>query len=336
MNFEREKNQEIIQKYQDLRGLDMSSLDLSGIPVQVLNSTNFNTKTVWPSKERLPTGFNPEIILKNSKNSGLGIEQLHNEGINGSGVAVAIIDQKLLIGHTEYRNSISQYDEIGEQNYGPQMHGAAVASLLVGNECGVAPEAHLFYEAVPCGRNFHYFSMALEKIINHNSSTKEKIRVVSCSVGYNKEQQEKGLKEWIKMLKQAEKENIIVMHCSMQALDVLGCGNLDNKDDIEGFNDWLNSKDEQVQNTALRVPIDYRTYASYNGNNEYEYSAKGGLSWAMPYLTGIVCLMLQINPKLKNKEVFQYIRNGFKINKKGLRIINPRLIINSVIKNLPE
>ena len=40
------------------------------------------------------------------KNPGLGIKSLHESGINGKGVDVAIIDQKLRLTHTEYKSRI--------------------------------------------------------------------------------------------------------------------------------------------------------------------------------------------------------------------------------------
>ncbi len=336
-NFEKERKFEtIIKKYQDLRGLDMSALDLVKIPVENLISTTFDTQTKWPPKEKLPAGFDSELILEDGKNPGLGIRELHAEGITGKGINVAIIDQKLLTDHEEYEDSLIDYEEVGEIKHGPEMHGSAVTSLLSGKQCGVAPDAKVFYRARTSVRNsdyFNYNAKALKDVIEYNKNSSEKIRVVSCSFGYNEEKKEDGVDDWMNTLEQAKKEGIIVIHCSMKDIDFTGCGG-QSKEDVLEYDDHIWSGEENSK--ALRVPSDYRTYASSEGNNEYEYRAEGGLSWSVPYLVGIICLMLQIDSSLKNEEIFEYINKGYTTNKDGLHIINPRSIIDLVSKNLSE
>jgi subtilisin family serine protease len=84
------------------------------------------------------------------KNPGLDIRQLHEQGITGRGVGIAIIDQTLLVDHQEYVNQLRLYEEGSDIQGGwlqTQMHGPAVASIAVGKTTGVAPEADLFYIA---------------------------------------------------------------------------------------------------------------------------------------------------------------------------------------------
>ena len=51
-----------------------------------------------------------EKLLQDGINPGLGIRALHEQGINGSNVGIAIIDQPLLLGHKEYSSRITRYD----------------------------------------------------------------------------------------------------------------------------------------------------------------------------------------------------------------------------------
>jgi hypothetical protein len=94
----------------------------------------FNEDTVFPGCEDL--AFE---ILEKGKNPGLGVRALHERGITGQGVKVAIIDQNLAQPfHLEYRDRIIEYFDVGTDQP-PElgsMHGPAVASLLVGQSCG--------------------------------------------------------------------------------------------------------------------------------------------------------------------------------------------------------
>jgi len=52
-------------------------------------------------------------IMEEGKNPGLGVRDLHAQGITGKGVNVAIIDQNLLGDHPEYINRIAVYYDSG-------------------------------------------------------------------------------------------------------------------------------------------------------------------------------------------------------------------------------
>ena len=46
------------------------------------------------------------------KDPGLGVRQLQAQGITGSGVGIAIIDQPMLVDHQEYASRLKLYEEI--------------------------------------------------------------------------------------------------------------------------------------------------------------------------------------------------------------------------------
>jgi hypothetical protein len=58
------------------------------------------------------------------------------------------------------------------------------------------------------------------------------------------------------------------------------------------------------------------------------YNGKGGISWSVPYLAGLFALALQVNPKLQREELAEIISESAAVNKKGLRIVNPKDIID--------
>ena len=117
------------------------------LSVRSLLYADFDSKTQWPASDKLPTDFDRQKIMEISKDPGLGIRKLHDQGITGNGVGIAIIDQTLLVDHIEYKDRIRIYEEAEDITGGwleTQMHGPAVASIAVGKTVGVAPDADLY------------------------------------------------------------------------------------------------------------------------------------------------------------------------------------------------
>ncbi len=366
------------ESFEDARARDLSKRDFLDTPIGTIKMMDFDTETIWPKKEKLPQDFNPEEVLEESKNPGLGIRELHEQGITGQGVVVAIIDQRLDINHPEYKDSVSDYNEYGKtEKEAISMHGPAVASLLVGKDCGVAPGAKLVYKAVPAGRSFHLKAKALSDIVEKNKtlSANEKVKIVSCSIGYMEEKPEPGLNEWIEALKFAKEAGVFVVDVGGNQIDISfgGGGSPGDKDDFENYFPWLyqNNGDEELDKlvaegnideilkklretrkdelssisdldlrkkieahleklrSEIIVPSDYRTMASsWSKEGQYMYNGKGGISWSVPYLAGLFALALQVNPNLQREEIAEIIKDSAVVNKKGLRIVNPKGIID--------
>src|SRR5574339_465337 len=178
----------------DLRSSDLTKLDLSKSRQDLLYAT-FDSKTQWPTSEKIPPDFDWQTIMETGKDPGLGVRKLHEQGITGKGVSIAIIDQPLIIDHLEYANKIKLYEEIKISPDTPsQMHGPAVASIAVGETVGVAPQADLYYIATwvfdtdnPSSEGLDYrtYTQAVRRIIEINKELPEerKIRAISMSIG---------------------------------------------------------------------------------------------------------------------------------------------------------
>lgn len=128
----------------DARGFDVSKVYLS--KTELLNLTIDKT-TVLSERQK----SHLQVPLENGKNPGLGVRALHEQGITGNGVKIAIIDQPLGA-HKEYADRVMNYEEIGYEDSpgwleGASMHGAAVTSIAAGKNVGVAPEADIVYIA---------------------------------------------------------------------------------------------------------------------------------------------------------------------------------------------
>lgn len=140
--------------YADIRYIDIEGFE--GYSTQVYHEEEyrgedivtftFNEGTVLEGNEALAAK-----TLEDGKNPGLGIRALHERGITGKGVNVAIIDQHLLLDHPEFSGKIAAYLDTGcnMPSSTGSMHAPAVTSILVGESVGVAPGARVYYAAVP-------------------------------------------------------------------------------------------------------------------------------------------------------------------------------------------
>ncbi|MEY8522677.1 S8 family serine peptidase [Lachnospiraceae bacterium 38-10] len=304
-------------------GFDIRSYDVSGFDLQdkgdILSTVTFDTDTVWP--EKLPEGFLPDQILETGKDPGLGIRALHEQGITGKGVSIAIVDQALNLEHTEYADNLMSYELLHCCDDGAQMHGSAVTSIAVGKSCGVAPDADVYYIASTFGRygaggmkiNLRYMADSIDRILEINTYLPEekKIRVISISRGFRSEKGSDAVRAAIERAKDA---GVFVVTTSTEdnygfALMGLGKELMTDPSDISSYGPghfWSDSFYGGYTPDAahmLLVPMDGRTYASWNDTAGYEFSASGGLSWSVPWMAGLYALCLQTDEDL-TPEVF--------------------------------
>jgi hypothetical protein len=62
------------------------------------------------------------------------------------------------------------------------------------------------------------------------------------------------------------------------------------------------------------------------------YYGKGGISWSVPYLSGLFALAFQANPDATKEEIAVAANKTAFINKKELKIINPKGLIEAIKK----
>ena len=204
----------------DLRTCDCSQLDLIN-EMENLKYASFDSKTKWPSVDKMPTGFDPQKIMENGKNPGLGMRALHEQGITGKGVGIAIIGQPLLVDHDEYKDNLKLYEEIDVEDTYDKVedeYGSAVAYLAVGKTCGVAKDADLYYIGntksgydVVCTNVCKCIDRMLE--INEKLPADKKIRVITIP-GYFCPEYKDEYKDFDKLdakLKEVENKGIFVL-----------------------------------------------------------------------------------------------------------------------------
>ncbi|UCF17181.1 MAG: S8/S53 family peptidase, partial [Phycisphaerales bacterium] len=309
---------------------------------------------------RLPPGFDPEAVMKWGKYPGLGIKQLHGQGIAGKGVHVAIIDQPLLLGHTEYASQLAGYT-VQTADVGPSSHGPAVAGLLVGKTCGVAPGALLHYWTVfswdidkyqlmtveqKWTLEHKYRCMAVEQIIefNRGKEKSEQIRILSVSKGLAPSKL--NLNAWKTALEKAQQAGIYVFHCGGEDPDKIGfgvddrflgagCRFLKDSDNPANYQPcaFLRSNEDFRRHVSqwgsvshepgdIFVPIDNRTRANQKAKDAYTFGPGSAASWAAPYVAGVVAMGMQVNPDLRADQVNELLYDSGWDFQTG-RLINP-------------
>jgi hypothetical protein len=294
-----------LDTFNGLSGMDASALDLTNEEKR-LRELPFNSLTKWPSKEKLPIGFDPPEILESAKNPGLGLRALHGKGIDGRGVDIAIFDQPLVPDHVELENRLKIIAELGVEGSPPQMHGPGVTSLAVGKTCGVAPKANLYYVSLAMwGHTNSHYIQALENILELNKNKSTNIRVVSISTGMFEHYPQFDV--WSALLEKAEMEGVLVITCDNAAtkLDYALLRPLPegDREKPQGYTAGSFS----ISKGELLVPGDCRTYASELGSKIYTYNPEGGNSWAAPWIAGLAALGFQVNPGLRPADIRKYL-----------------------------
>ncbi|MBM4356431.1 MAG: hypothetical protein FJ109_21990, partial [Deltaproteobacteria bacterium] len=283
------------------QGRDYSDKDFSAVPVGTMAAQTFDLATRWPGQGGLPRGFDPAVFLETGKEPGLGIGDLHDRGIDGRGIAVAVFDKPIRRDHEEFEvapvpdgpsmpASRLIYHEVFDDEVGGRdfhFHGIAVASLLAGQTTGVAPAVTVHYFAVPdAGRNFHFYSLAAGQVIELNRvlPVDERIRLVVISDGIAADDPARD--EWESALALLEGAATTVLYSGSPLLKEMvwgGCPPSRDRADPACYERALHLCESKLAPQTLLVPGDYRTMAANESPDAYVYRGRGGWSWAIPY-----------------------------------------------------
>jgi hypothetical protein len=294
----------------------------------------FDSRTEWPSHDRLPEGFDPARRLEEGKNPGLGVRALHAQGVDGRGVGIAIIDQPLLMNHEEYSRRIAHYEPIDVFMISVQMHGPPVCSIAVGKDCGVAPKAALYYYAVPPWKwqGNQPWADLLAKIIecNQTLTDKPRIRVVSISLGMFSHWPNHDV--WQTAVDKAAQNGILVVTCDPAFLPIATLRRDPNRD-FDDPNSYRTARYSHPK-PKVCVPAGNRATASCHGPGVYTYEIEGGMSWAVPYLAGLAALAFQVDPQIEPARIVELWTATATKTRVG-PIANPRGFIEAVRSRSP-
>lgn len=294
----------------------------------------------WSSQDRQTA----QEILNLGMNPGLGIQALHEAGITGRGVTVAIIDQPVIPEHPEFEGKIIKYHYLGtdEPPEKGSMHGPSVTSLVVGENIGTAPGARVYYAAIPMGTyDGQTYADALDWIIAENAKLpeNEKIRVVSVSaIPSGRWSEYKNQDAWDDAYKRATRAGILVLDASFEHGYTLPCTlDLHDPDNVaKCIPEWSWPTDSPHK--RIYVPMSHRSTAIEHSDPifSYQYVGKGGLSWMVPYLSGVLALGWQINPKLTSSRLLDIVYASAYVTDNNQKVVNPKAFIEMVKQTLNQ
>jgi serine protease AprX len=321
-----------VKPFEDVRGLDLKAKGWTVDPA-IIKTLWFNEKTVWPDNAAAAA----RNVLRKGQNPGLGLRALHSKGITGKGVTVAIIDQNMFLDHPEFAGKIVQYKDFGCGTAAVQgsMHAPAVTSLLLGTKIGAAPGARMYFAAVPSWLcDARYYARALDWIVAENAKLPagSKIRAISISAapaGVGSPYTVGG-QAYLTSRTKAEKAGILVMDCTDTRCVTLGAYyDLNAPDDLSKCKLGFPSHPGAMGTAGIYIPSTRRTQAEEydKGDCSYQYTGSGGLSWTVPFLTGVLALGWQVNPKLSGLEMLNLVRSSAYLKSGKYMIVNPKAFI---------
>jgi hypothetical protein len=330
--------------WNDLRGLDLSS---SGEYLR--RYASFSTRTQWPRK--MPADFDPARILEEGKNPGLGVRQLHRQGVTGEGVRVAILDQTLLREHQEYASQISRYFEVGQVERRANLSGPTMASLVAGRSVGVAPGAMVDYYAVQMvtdwqtsKRTLLYAAEVIQRILDENQHLlpQDRVRVIAIQSGASPGIE--GHEEILRAYERAWQEGVLVLNTDFGGRNTFGFIGLGrapgtDPDDPAQYRPGARWENQILaRGSWIGVPMDSRTTAAPTGPNDYVFYRMGGEGWSVAYVTGLYAMACQVRPDIapelflrladETAQQVTYERNGFSYTL--IPVINPAALIDAV------
>jgi hypothetical protein len=297
---------------------------------QVLLLSDFDSFTRWPPSFRMPPEFDPHAVLDLGRSPGLGVRALHLRGVTGAGVAVAIIDQPLLVEHREYASRLQIYEEINlpltHYDWPATSRGTGTASLLVGKTAGVAPGSLLYYVALwpvdvsekpaeYADVDFSLYAQALDRILNINAQLPEagRIRVVVLTIEWSPDSI--GYSNVKAAAERAMAAGIFVACPNMEELYGFRLRGLDRPPPSDPASAqsytpgerWAESfYTDGLPGDTLLVPANSRTMASPSSGEAYVFRRFSGSTTAgpcaeippseIPYIAGLYALAAQVDP----------------------------------------
>lgn len=234
--------------FADFTGADLSDMKIENIS-EILYTFTFDTSTKWPETEDNSLQLLANQVMESGKYLGLGLSELHQNGVTGKGISVAIIDRTMLKEHEAFQDNLNYFEVSSSSTHEEELssHGSALAGI-VGGSSGVAPDATLYYFAVSDDEDpYDGYKKAMEKLLDFQKTLpeEEKIRLVLLALGPDPLQiaadPEGPVKGLADALNKAKAENIVVLYPGMQTsfpITGTGCPPTMNRDEADNYQVW--------------------------------------------------------------------------------------------------
>lgn len=316
--------QQLLDRNSRFRYLGFGFSDLTNhefednIDFKTIRKIPFSTRTKFPEKH--PFHFDRSIY-----HVGDDIRKLHEEGIDGSGMNIAIIDFYFETIPNELKESLFYLKKFTE-NSEVSFHGTTVACQLCGKNLGVAPKAKLWFYETGQGRNniINDLIIALKDIYEKNKKGAN-IKVISISGSRHRENPE-FQEVYQKLLNQG---------CYIIDSPLFGENFTSINVDANTGELYYTDRQEQAMGSEIATKIAIKTGGKMTPlvttENDYLYCGQASYSWSIPILAGYFVLALQVSPDLTYDEFLDLARTTAK-NENGIMVFN----INGVIEEIKK
>lgn len=341
-------------------GEDVSKIDMSSLSPENFRRLTFDSKTIF-SDEQIKR-FHPEKLLEQGKKfSNVKAKKgLHENGINGKGTTIAILDRYFNSSISEFEGRVVKHivlekDRNGEivaniiferdkkndfrkeyeEKYMDGSHGNTTACLVAGSECGVAPETEMYIFSVGNISWEEAKEMMLEYIVE--SDIKPDIICISADIQTSREGQ--------KMLDKLEKKGCTLLDSS-KFWKEFSWGRTSNNGEVVLLDELLktisnkesdkNSRTNKVIKnipSTVILPATGRTniHMGEDGKTIYKYNGSlCGSSYAIPQIAGLFLLARQIDSSIRYDEFINVVKNPKRLNPEGMMYVDAEEICKEI------
>ena len=317
--------------------LDLSKCDFSNLSLNDLTHLSFSTSTIWSDK--LPNGYNPNEILKNSIKVEENVKKLHEMGINGEGVTIAVIDSGFQAeNHIEFkganlvRATVCKKEDI-EYHY----HMENVLCKLCGQNLGSAPKANVLYYETGNGEGEEYNKEiidVLEDVLKRIKSG-EKIKAISCSFSIDDSiYSDEYRKKTEDLIRKINNEGCCIIDSDFFGCDFFCCGTtfLNDNLDIDEYHlaSFLNKNFDLIKKKC-NILCSGLAVLEYCNDKGYKYEVVDCFSWTIPKLVGMYALCAQVKPNITFDEFVEISKKCCDTNSDGVNVMNINKVVESLV-----
>lgn len=324
--------------------LDLSDKDLSNVSLEVLSKVAFSSTTIWPSQSKLPKSFNPQGILKHTTTTNEGVKNLHNQGIDGEGIAIAVIDNRFQgENHIEFENAnlikcTLNNAEIGDYHF----HMEDVLAKLCGKNLGIAPKSKVLYYEVSDEEDCSLDVLNALKDIKTRILNGEQIRIINYSYSLSDDDNQfKFQQECMKLVEELKQLNCELIDSTRFGEQFFCCGTtfLNIEDEIDYYTPASFAKGKPYESKVkdkINILCSGRTIPEFCTTDGYKYEAIDCFSWTIPQCVGYYTLCLQINPDLTFDQFTEVCQMSGETSSSGLHILNAERLNANIKLNMNE
>jgi len=259
------------------------------------------------------------------------LKKLHDQGITGKGVGVAIVDSGVMA-HEDYKDRISLFIDLTkdqkEEPYDEHGHGTHIAGIIAGDGkrskgkyVGVAPEANIIGIKVLNHFGGGYLSayirgiqLAVENMDEYN------IKVLNFSLGLNQNSSyhfdpmamavEEAVKAGLTVVVAGGNEGHMTGTISTPGIapNAITVGGLDDRamptKRVARFSSYGPTRYDNIMKPDVIAP-GYEIYSTSISNN---YIDRTGTSMSAPIVSGLAAMLYQLKPDLTPDEVKEIIK----------------------------